>query len=314
MLVAVPLAARGTRVTSLPAAVGLGFVHRLQLLHRAGVRARARPDGRAAAAHRRLDVERRLRPDRRATTCSAATDRRPALRAPARAPPGPVVSGRPSSTFMHCTACPAAPLPEVVDRRHDDRAARGLVPVPADGAAVGAAHLAQLGRLARRAARRTARRRRRREQLLEPRRLRPSSRDVHRAEDAAAHRQEVRHEDARGAARPRARSSWSISGRCRCPPTRTGRKFSFTSAKSCSTFGAAARAGRARLGVDDDRLADEPRARERHQAEQRAGRDSSPGTATSRALPQRLAVELGNAVDRLGEQLGRGMRSPYQRA
>ena len=145
MLVAVPLAARGTRVSSLPAAVGTRLRHRLRVLHRARLHARPRPDRCAAAAHRRLDVEPALRPDRRLLPARRGLTARCRSRHQRGRSSSPVVSGSPSSTFMHCTRLPGGALAQVVDRA--SRRPRGPwlgVPVPADGAAVGAAHLAQL--------------------------------------------------------------------------------------------------------------------------------------------------------------------------
>ena len=147
MLVAVPLAARGTRVSSLPAAVGLGFVDRLLLLHRAGLHARARPDRRPAAAARRVDVEPALRPDRRLLPARQRLSR-PRRSGDQR---GRLErrSSRAARAARSCTAPPARrrPCPRLSIAVTTTARPRRLVPVPADGAAVGAAHLAQLRRL-----------------------------------------------------------------------------------------------------------------------------------------------------------------------
>ena len=173
---------------------------------------------------------------------------------------------------MHCTRLPGRALAQVVDGRHDDGAPRLGVPAPADRAAVRAPHLAQLAAVLRPAARRTAR------SAYAPaiERVEPSppdgTCDVHRAQDA---RGSPAGGGARTAAPARAPARAQLLldlGPCRCAADAVRTEVLVHLGEELLDLGAASRARRARLGVDHDRLDDEPGTRQRREPEQRARR------------------------------------------
>ena len=140
-------------------------------------------------------------------------------------------------------------------------------------------------------------------------------RDVAGDQLALVERHEVRRRTSRAAAARRARPAPARS-RARGGGRRPCRRstFSPTETKCVSSVGAAARAGDARLGVDHD-VVDAARPARAARAPSSAAVGKQPGLATSVGAARcARGISSGQAVDGGVEQVGRGVRLPYQRS
>src|SRR5262249_58303881 len=114
--------------------------------------------------------------------------------------------------------------------------------------------------------------------------------DVDGADDAAADGEQVRHEDARRAC-TRTQQLLVDLGPVTVRADGVRAAVLVHLCEQLLDLGAPAGARGARLGVDDHRLADEPRARQGYEPQQRPGRGAARNRDQVR-VPQLLAVEL----------------------
>src|SRR5262249_47503302 len=300
MLIAVPLAARGTRLTSVAASAGIGIVLGFgyfmllafsRALGQSGALSPmvaawlANPLFALVGGHYLLGADPYSRPHRE----------------PARLQTRGLPPAQQQVETLY--RLPGRAVAEVVDRRHDPRLLGRRVPVPPDGATIRPPDLAQLrrGPLAPQDDERLLRVRLG-EQLGErwPLAVHPY---VDGRENAAAHGQQVRNEDDRRHAAGGVKLLFDL-GAVSVAGERIRPDVLVHLGEELLHLRAAPRARRPRLGVDDHRLADEAGPRQRKETEQRPG-----GIATGRGGQARdrdpRPVDLGQAIDRLGEQVRR---------